>query len=209
MTPQEREHLSAFLQQMTQMQAGQKDPEAEALIREAAARQPDAAYLLVQRAMGLDYALQATQAHAAKLQAELDQLRSGARSGFLDTSNAWGRPMPAQGPAQVDAAPAPLARAAAQPAAAAAAPASSWGSGILGTVATTAAGVVAGAFLYQGIQSLMGRHNPAANAGANPAALPPESGKLASDTDEQGDAPDDSADYADAANGHFDAGDSV
>ncbi|MBI3371764.1 MAG: DUF2076 family protein [Betaproteobacteria bacterium] len=209
MTPQEREHLAAFLQQMTQMQAGQKDAEADALIREAATRQPDAAYLLVQRAMGLDYALQATQAQAAKLQTELDQSRSGARSSFLDTSNAWGRPMPAQGAAPVAAAPAPLARAASQAAPAAAAPGSSWGSGILGTVATTAAGVVAGAFLYQGIQSLMGHHNTPANTGTNPAALPPESGKLASDADERPDALDDSADYADAANGDFDSGDSV
>ena len=204
MTPQEREHLTAFLQQMTQTQVGQKDAEADALIREAAARQPDAAYLLVQRAMALDYALQATQAQSAKLQAELDQSRPPARSSFLDTSNAWGRPMPAQGTAQ-----APLAQAAPGRAAGLAAPASSWGSGILGTVATTAAGVVAGSLLFQGIQGLMGHHNSPANAGANPAPLPPERGKLASDTDEPGDALDDSADYADAANGDFDSGDST
>ena len=209
MTPQEREHLAAFLQQMTQTQTGQKDAEADALIREAAARQPDAAYLLTQRAMGLDYALQATQAQAAKLQTELDQLKSGPRSSFLDTSNAWGRPMPAPAAAQAPLAQAAPARAGAQPAPATAAPASSWGSGILGSVATTAAGVVAGAFLYQGIQSLMGHHNPAANAGANPTALPPEPGKLASDAEDQPDALDDSADYADAAGGDFDSGDSA
>jgi hypothetical protein len=204
MTPQERELLTGFLQQMAQAQAGQKDAEADALIRDASARQPDAAYLLVQRAMGLDYALQAAQAQAAKLQAELDQLRPGARSSFLDTSNAWGRPMPAPSPAQVPLAAAAPARAATQPA-----PASSWGSGMLGTVASTAAGVVAGSFLFQGIQGLMGHNNQAANAGANAAPLPPESGKLASDADERGDAPDESADYADAANEDSDAGDSA
>ncbi len=42
MTPQERELLTTFLQQMTQAQAGQKDAEAEAMIREATAKQPDA-----------------------------------------------------------------------------------------------------------------------------------------------------------------------
>ena len=204
MTPRERELLSAFLQQMTQAQAGQKDPEADALIREASARQPDAAYLLAQRAMVLDCALQAAQAQAAKLQAELDQLRPGARSSFLDTSNAWGRPMPAPSPGRVPLAAAAPARAAAQPA-----PASSWGSGILGTVATTAAGVVAGSFLFQGIQGLMGHQNQAANAGASAPPLPPESGKPASDTDERGGAPDDSADYADAANEDFGCGDSA
>jgi hypothetical protein len=209
MTPQEREPLSAFLQQMTQAQAGQKDPEADALIREASGRQPDAAYLLVQRAMGLDYALQAALAQAAKLQTELDQLRSGTRSSCLDTGNAWGRSMPAPSPAPAPLATAASARVAAQAAPAAAAPASSWGSGILGTVATTAAGVVAGSFLYQGIQGLMGHHNQAANA--EPSATPPPlaSGKLASDTDEPSDAEDDSEDYADAANGEFDTGDAA
>ena len=54
MTPQERELLTGFLEQMTQAQAGRKDTEAEALIRNAAARQPDALYLLTQRALGLE-----------------------------------------------------------------------------------------------------------------------------------------------------------
>jgi len=42
MNLQVREQLIRFLQQMTQAQAGQKDAEAEAFIRVAAARQPDA-----------------------------------------------------------------------------------------------------------------------------------------------------------------------
>jgi len=66
MNAQERELLTSFLDQMVQAQAGPKDMEAETLIRNAAARQPDALYLLVQRAMQLDYALKATQAEAAK-----------------------------------------------------------------------------------------------------------------------------------------------
>lgn len=176
-TPQERELLTTFLAQMTQTQAGQKDPEADALVRDACARQPDAGYLLVQRAMGLEYALQATQAQAAKMQSELDQLRAGTRSGFLDNANAWGRSGRAPTPAQAAPASAatvqgaqPAARAAAGPApgpAAAPAPASSWGSGMLGTVATTAAGVVAGSFLFQGIQGLMGHHNAGMGDGAS------------------------------------------
>ncbi len=210
MTPQERELLSAFLQQMTLAQAGQKDAEAEALIREAAARQPDANYLLVQRAMGLDYALQATQAQLAKLQSEVDILRPGAQSSFLSDPNAWGRPKPTPtptaSPASAPLAPTTLSRAAP----AAAAPASSWGgAGILGTVATTAAGVVAGSFLYQGIQGMMGHHNQTADAGAHPASPPPEPERLATNSDGQDDAPDDSADYADASGGDFDAGDSA
>ena len=64
MNPQEKELLARFLEQLTTAQAGQKDREAESLIREAVARQPDAAYLLVQRALQLDQALQLTQAEA-------------------------------------------------------------------------------------------------------------------------------------------------
>lgn len=92
MNLQEREQLTHFLQQLTQAQAGQKDAEAEALIRDAGARQADAAYLLVQRALQLEQALQMVQSQASKLQAELEQMRSGARSGFLDQANTWGRP---------------------------------------------------------------------------------------------------------------------
>jgi uncharacterized protein len=175
MTPQERELTVSFLQQLTQAQAGRKDSEADALIREACARQPEADYLLVQRAIALDVALQATQAQVAKLQAQLDQAQPDAKGGFLDAPNAWGRSASASGAAQRPSAqaaassapatssPAP-GRAAAQAPAAPPAQASSWGSGMLGNIATTAAGVVAGSFLFQGIQGLMGHHNQGLNS---------------------------------------------
>ena len=163
MTPKERELLQNFLQQLEQTRAGAKDAEAEGMIREASARQPDAAYLLVQRAMGLDLALQAAQAQMAKLQAELDAARTPApaATGFLDSPNAWGRQAAPLSPSPQAMRPAASAVPAAnpQPMAAPAAP-SAWGSGIMGTLATTAAGVVAGSLLYQGIQGLMGHHTP-------------------------------------------------
>jgi hypothetical protein len=164
MTPQEKELLARFLEQLTSAKAGQKDAEAEALIRDASARQPDASYLLVQRTLQLEQLLQASQAQVQKLQADLDQASAGTRSGgFLNDPNAWGsRPTAAPAPA-----PAPVAQP--QAAAAAAPPAanSSWGSGLFGNIATTAAGVVAGSFLYQGIQGLMHHNDP------NPAAAAP------------------------------------
>ena len=108
-------------------------------------------------------------------------MASGSQSSFLNRdANAWG--------SSAVAVTAPVAPAATTPGSAiqpraqgpvpVAAPvapaASSWGSGILGTVATTAAGVVAGSFLYQGIGNLMGHHNQsqsglggANNMGAN------------------------------------------
>jgi hypothetical protein len=146
MNPQEKVQLEQFLLQLNSTQAGAKDSDANALIAESVKQQPDAAYLLVQRAMGLEMALQVAQKQMAEMQAQIDQ--TSKPSGFLSGINSWGRAAPAQ------AAPA-NAMAAARPAAGAAQP-SSWGSGMLGAIATTAVGVVAGSMLYQGIQSMMG-----------------------------------------------------
>lgn len=160
MNTQEREQLTQFLQQLTQAQASQKDSEADTLIREASMRQPDAAYLLVQRAMLLDHALQDSQAQIAHLQGELDKARAENRSGSFPNQYVWGsssatQPHPAPQGSIYPAAPAP----ATAPNPAVAPAASAWGSGMLGNIATTAAGVVAGGFLFQGIEHLLGNHS--------------------------------------------------
>ena len=49
MTAKESQMLQDFLTQLTQANGIAKDPEADALINAAVSRQPDAAYLLVQR----------------------------------------------------------------------------------------------------------------------------------------------------------------
>lgn len=163
MTLQEKELLTRFLQLFAGAQAGQKDAEADALIKEACARQPDAGYLLVQRTMQLEQLLQASQAEVQKLKAELDQSSAGASGSFLGNSNAWGRS------AAAPAAQAPAGARPGVPTAMAAAPAgSSWSSGLFGNIAMTAAGVVAGSFLYQGIQGLMHRDDQHAAAGEHP-----------------------------------------
>lgn len=202
MNPQERDQLSLFLQQLTQVQASQKDAEADTLIREACARQPDAGYLLVQRAMQLEHALQTMKVQCAQLQAELDKARSGTQTGFLTDATAWGRSP--QAPAVSSAPAAPTVASSIQPRAQApvpaAAPASSWGSGILGNVATTAAGVVAGSFLFQGIENLMGHHSQsgfgAANADGH--AVPPVAENTVINNYYDGRGPDDTVDVADA-----------
>ena len=174
MTSQEKELLAQFLQQMSATRAGQKDSEADARIREAVAQQPDAAYLLVQRAMQLEQLLAATEAQVQKLQTELDKSRAGpaatSASGSFLSDPTWGsRPASAgaagssqpSGTVQRSVSGAPIG--AGPPAAAAAAPGAAargtgWGgANMLGTVASTAAGVVAGSFLFQGIQGLMNR----------------------------------------------------
>ena len=149
MNPQEKAQLEQFLRQLNSTQSGPKDSDANALIAESVKQQPDAAYLLVQRAMGLEMALQIAQKQMAEMQAQIDQANQANKpsSGFLSGINSWGRAAPSQGPAN------PMA---ARPAAAAAQQ-SAWGSGMLSAIATTAVGVVAGSMLFQGIQSMMGQ----------------------------------------------------
>ena len=142
------------------------------------AAQPNAGYLLVQRAMQLDYVLQQSQAKVAELQAELERSKAGAQTSFLGDAHAWGRaPGTPSAPLSTGsntgvrpAAPqmqsvAPAAATPAQAAPAAPAAPAPWGSSVMGSVATTAAGVVAGSFLFQGIQNLMGHHNPGGGFG--------------------------------------------
>jgi len=154
---QEYEQLNGFLQELTQARVGNKDADAEKLIMEACSRQPAAAYLLVQRCLLLGQALHTLEAENARLKQDL----AGAHgSGNFLSVNDWGNS------ASASSAPRPVSAMPPQPASAAvaaplAAPASSsaWGgSGMLGAVATTAAGVVAGSFLFQGIEHLMGNH---------------------------------------------------
>ncbi len=177
MNTSEREQLSQFLQQLVQAQAGPKDDEAQSMINRAMGQQPDAAYLLVQRALLQDAGLKIAQEKIAALQEELNSLKQPARGpgGFLD-ANAWGRaptsssapsaPVPPgygapqasmQAPPLPSAPPAYYPPSAAAPAAAAPSP-SFQAPSFLTSMATTAAGVAAGAFLFQGIGHLMGGH---------------------------------------------------
>jgi hypothetical protein len=175
MNSTEKDLLTRFLQQLESAQAGQKDAEAEALIRQAAARQPDAAYLLVQRTIQLEQLLAASQSELQRLQSQSST--AGASSGFLGDPNAWGRSAGANPIPGAAAGSAAAQRPGQQTAAAAqAAPArgGGWGSGLFGNIATTAAGVVAGSFLFQGIQGLMNRNDP------QTASATPEPEQLAS-----------------------------
>lgn len=165
MTLNERSELHRFLQLLVHAQPGVKDAEAEALIREAFMRQPDAGYLLVQRVMQLEHAL---------LQANQAQQRPG----FVGDPNAWGRaPVTPVTPSARQAA-----ALHSNPPVAPVAQRSAWGSGLMGTVASTAAGVVAGSLLAQGIGSLFGHHNAAQAATADPSTIPPGGGTVV-DTD--------------------------
>ncbi len=179
MNATERDQLQLFLNALSQTRADPKDPTADSLISDAFRAQADAPYVLVQRAMGLGFALDAAQSRIAQLEAQiaqqsaqLTQLQAAqakptpsANGSWMSGAQAWGRG--AETPAQALPANTPAAHfasslpAATRPTAVAAqAPASAWGGGMMAQMATTAAGVVAGGLLFQGVQSLMGHNKP-------------------------------------------------
>lgn len=172
MNTQENQVLQDFLIQLVQAKGIAKDPQADALIASAVSQQPDAAYLLVQRAMLLEQALNSAKVQITQLQSDLQVARSTATtSSFLSADSAWGNsaisaPRPAMptvmtSPSQNSVpmqSPEPVAKPGFL---------SGGAGGLLGTVAATAAGVAGGAFLFQGIENLMGHHGNVGTQGQN------------------------------------------
>jgi uncharacterized protein len=89
MTPEERSLVENFVNQLTQVRGIDKDPEADAMIKRAVERQPDAAYLLVQRALLLEQAVNQAKARIAEL--ERSQASSG-RSFLGSSATGWASP---------------------------------------------------------------------------------------------------------------------
>lgn len=168
MNTQEREQLSQFLQQLVEVKLTEKNNEAENLISQAVTRQPDALYLLVQRCLIQDQALRAAQAQIANLQNQLQQQRPASSASSFLNNDPWAAPANANSVPGASAYRMPTASAGGSPNFAQAAPqnpGAGSGSSFLGNIATTAAGVVAGSFLFQGIENLMGHHQAASGWG--------------------------------------------
>ena len=146
MTPQEIDLLQKFLTQLAQAHVSAKDPEAQAMISRAVAQQPDAAYLLVQRALLLERALQQAKSELSRLHEQRDGADGGSHTWTQTPSST-----PATAPAPASLPPAPAAPQTGGTS-------SGWG-GFLGNAATTAAGVAGGAFLFQGLEGLLGHHS--------------------------------------------------
>lgn len=159
MSPDEFRLLTTFLSQLNQVGSVTKDSQAVSLIADAVARQPDASYLLVQRALLQDQALNIARERVAALEAQLRSAAPAPTSSFLDSgSNAWGRSAGNTPMQQTQPAAAAPTQYAAAPVGAAAPHAGFFGGGggsFLTTMAATAAGVAGGAFLYQGIENMM------------------------------------------------------
>jgi uncharacterized protein len=161
MTPDERNLLSRFLQDLSQARGGLKDAEASDMIERSLRSNPDAAYLLVQHALISDQALHAAQDRIAHLESQLrgGQPFSQGGGSFLGGGPWASRPQPSQpsyDPGYVQAPPQrsggmlgglfgggqPV-----QP--------GGFGS-FLRSAGTTAAGVAGGEFLFSGLSNLFG-----------------------------------------------------
>jgi hypothetical protein len=148
--------LHDFLGQLVQARGIQKDPEADALIQRAVAQQPDAAYLLVQRALLMEQALDSAKAQIAALESQLQQQqRQG--GGFLDP-HSWGNRRQLSHPQShhmhyQHAGPGSMSRGMGGFLR------GGGGGGLLGSIAATAAGVAAGSFLFHGLDNLFHDHD--------------------------------------------------
>jgi hypothetical protein len=179
MNPHEEAILENFLEQLVRVRVRgtPKIPEADAMIRRAVDRQPDAAYLLVQRNLMLGQALVETKARLAEHEPALGQ-RSFLDAGAFSTPAPTPQTMVAASaaersqtfrPGPASALPGPL-----SPGAPPASPEPSRGSGtagFLGQAAATAAGVAGGEFLFQGLENMFGHGGSAAGREA-PSFIP-------------------------------------
>jgi hypothetical protein len=110
MTPQERDLITHLLSRLGQAGGQPKDPEADALIRQAVAAQPDAPYYLVQTVLIQDMALSQAQSRMHDLEQQLAAPRpapsqptsflgglfgggnAAAGGGSVPPAGPWGRP---------------------------------------------------------------------------------------------------------------------
>jgi hypothetical protein len=185
MTPQESELVVELFDRLAKLESLPRDPDAERLIVDGARRAPHATYALVQTALLQDEALKRANARIEELQAQVDgseppEQRQG---GFLDNMRAAFAPRePRVSVPSVRAPSAPPPGYQSQsfqpqgyqpqpgypppPPGYAGGPAFGSGGSFLGTAASTAAGVIGGALLLDGIRSMFGHH-----FGAQPNAL--------------------------------------
>lgn len=185
MQAQERELIAGLFGRLQPFESQPRDPEAEALIKDFTARQPAAAYLLVQAVLVQEHALKAAQDRIAELEASAKEAAPAAAPSFLGSApklGPWGAAAAAPRTFVPTTTPAPMTPPAPQtrsPLQAALSPqAGGGGGGFLRTAMMTAAGVAGGALLFEGIRGLL--NNSSSPFGQAQAAqpsplLPPDS----------------------------------
>src|SRR5437016_844194 len=109
MTPQEQKLIEDLAAKINQTQVGQKDAEAENLIKQQVGSNPDALYILVQTVLVQNMALEQAKAQITDLQQKLASAQqsqsSGAPSFLGSLFGSHSKPAPAAPPPQAQAPP--------------------------------------------------------------------------------------------------------
>jgi len=159
MTSQEAQMLQDLVRKVEGTQLTEKDPDAEALLQDGLARDPDAIYKLAQTVLIQNLALDQARAQIQQLQQQGTQVQQPARATSFLGSLLHRNPPAAAPPSGYAQTPPPYQTVPPQYQAALVyyepAPASSGAGSFLRSAATTAAGVAAGALAFEGIESLM------------------------------------------------------
>jgi uncharacterized protein len=174
MTPQEQALVDELFDRLARLESNPRDPEAERAIADGLRRAPRAAYALVQTALVQDEALRRANARIEELQAQFGGAEPEQQhGGFLDSMReaVLGRREPrgsvptVRSPATQTSpmAPPPYGFERGYPPQMPTGPAFGSGGSFLGTAASTAAGVIGGALLMDGIRSMFGHSGSGAS----------------------------------------------
>jgi len=169
MTPQEQALVDELFDRLASVENTPRDPEAERVIANGLRRAPHAVYALVQTALVQDEALKRANARMEELEAQLGGGPQVQQQGsFLDSMReaVLGKREPrgsvpsVRSPATQTSpmGPPPYEQGYGYPPQMRTGPAFGSGGSFLGTAASTAAGVIGGALLMDGIRSMFGHH---------------------------------------------------
>jgi hypothetical protein len=169
MTPHEQALVGELFDRLASLENTARDPEAERVIVDGLRRAPNAVYALVQTALVQDEALKRANARIEELQAQFGGGQQDQQQGsFLDSvreavlgrREVRGSVPTVRSPATQTSpmAPPPYGPEAGYPPQIPIGPAFGSGGSFLGTAASTAAGVIGGALLMDGIRSMFGHH---------------------------------------------------
>jgi hypothetical protein len=178
MTPQEQEMIGDLIDRVQKTQLTEKDMDAEQMLQQGLAKNPDALYILAQTVLVQKYALEQAQAQLAQAKAQIEQMQQRPEpkhaTSFL--GSLLGRneepappppppPPPQQGYAPQQSYPPQQAYPQYAPVGGGYGAPMGGGGGFLRGAMQTAAGVAAGALAFQGVESLMHGFGHAAGYG--------------------------------------------
>ena len=159
MTPQEESMLRDLVQKMNNTRLQEKDDEAERFLNEGLARNPDALYMLAQTVLVQNIALEQARRQVDEARQQMNSLQQAPPPPAKSTSflgsllGHQSNPQPPASQYQPVQYASPQQYAQSGPAPYPTAP--SGGSSFLKSAATTAAGVAAGALVFEGVESML------------------------------------------------------